>query len=233
MYHHVNSAPPPADIYAAALTTTDADFQRQLSYLKCAGYWPITVAQLFDGIYNGGPLPQKPVLLTFDDGHADAYTNVFPVLRWHGFVGTFSIVSGYVDLPGNVTWAQVIEMSNAGMEIVAHTVSHEDLNISRDDIVRYQAVESKRALEANIGKPVNYFTYPSGEPFVRGTPERQAQVVQILRESGYHGALATRNGTLQDPGQPFALSRVRVMNGVDIVKFAENMGGPPPAAIGC
>ena len=233
MYHHVNSAPPPADIYEAALTTTDVDFWRQLAYLRCAGYGAITIGQLFDGMYNGAPLPARPVVLTFDDGYADAYTNAFPALRWHGLVGSFSIVTGYVDIPFYVTWGQVIEMANAGMEITAHSVTHEDLNISRDDIVYYQAVESKKALEANIGRPVNYFTYPSGEPFLRGSPARQQRVVQILQESGYHGALAIKNGALQDPRNPFALSRIRVHNGVDILKFAENMGGPSPAAIGC
>lgn len=233
MYHHVNSAPPPADIYEAALTTTDADFSRQLAYLRCAGYGTITLAQLFDGMYNGAPLPEKPVLLTFDDGYADAYTNVFPQLRWHGFGGSFSIVTGYVDIPPYVTWPQVIEMANAGMEMIAHSVTHEDLNTSPDQIVYYQVVESKRALEANLGRPVNYFTYPSGEPFFRGSPERQHRVVEILREAGYHGALAIKNGAVQDPANPFALNRIRIMAGVDIVKFAENMGGPPPQAIGC
>jgi peptidoglycan/xylan/chitin deacetylase (PgdA/CDA1 family) len=233
MYHHVNSLPPSADVYVAANTITDAEFHRQLAYLRCAGYGTITLAQLFDGMYNGAPLPAKPVVLTFDDGHADSYTNAFPALRWHGLVGSFSIVTGYVDIPPNITWGQIIEMASWGMEITAHSVTHEDLNISRDDIVYYQAVESKRALEANLGRQVAYFTYPSGEPFLRGSPERQQRVVQILQESGYHGALAIKNGALQDPRNPFALSRIRVMNGVDINKFAENMGGPPPAAIGC
>jgi len=233
MYHHINSAPPPADVYEAALTTSDADFSRQLAYLRCAGYGTVTIAQLFDGMYNGAPLPEKPVVLTFDDGYADAFTNALPLLRWHGFVGAFSIVTGYVDIPPYVTWQQVIDMANAGMEVIAHSVTHEDLNRSSDDIVRYQVVESKRALEANIGRPVNYFTYPSGEPFVHGTAARQRRVVEILRESGYHGGLAIRNGLVQDPANPFALSRIRIMNGVELAKFAENMGGPPPEAIGC
>jgi peptidoglycan/xylan/chitin deacetylase (PgdA/CDA1 family) len=232
MYHHVNSAPF-ADVYSAANTVTDADFHSQLAYLRCAGYGTVTLAQLFDGMYNGAPLPARPVVLTFDDGHADSYSNAFPALRWHGLVGSFSIVTGYVDIPPNITWGQIIEMASWGMEFTAHSVTHEDLNISRDDVVYYQAVESKRALEANLGRQVAYFTYPSGEPFLRGSPERQQRVAQILQESGYHGALAIRNGSLQDPRNPFALSRIRVTNGVDINKFAENMGGPPPAAIGC
>jgi len=233
MYHHVNSAPPPADVYEAALTTSDADFSRQLAHLRCAGYGAVTLAQLFDGMYNGAPLPARPVVLTFDDGYADAFTNAFPLLRWHGVVGSFSIVTGYVDIPPYLTWAQIGEMANAGMEIIAHSVTHEDLNRSPDDIVRYQVAESKRVLEEHLGRPVNYFTYPSGEPFYRGSQARQRRVVDILRESGYQGALAIKNSPLQDPANPFALSRIRVMNGVDIGKFAENLGGPPPEAIGC
>jgi peptidoglycan/xylan/chitin deacetylase (PgdA/CDA1 family) len=232
MYHHVNRSPPASEL-EARLTTTDADFARQLGYLRCAGYYSITLSQLFDGIYGGAPLPEKPVILTFDDGYADAYTNAFVQLNRAGFGGTFSIVTGWVGQPGYLTWDQIREMTGVGMEMVAHSVSHPDLGVEPDNVVRDQLNRSKRELEENLGQPVAFFVYPSGEPFRYGTKERQAQVVSMLQEAGYRGALTATWNLAQDPAAPFALNRVRVSGGIEIKTFAENMGGPAPEAIGC
>ncbi len=232
MYHHVNSAPPPSE-FEARLTVTDADFSRQLAYLRCAGYSSVTLAQLFDGIYNGAPLPSKPVVLTFDDGYADAYTNAFPLLRGQGFGATFSIVTGFVGQSGYVTWEQVQEMSRSTMEIASHSVNHVSLDKAPDEIVRAELADSKRILEEKLARPVEFFTYPAGEPFYRGTPERQRQVVEMVREAGYRGALAVKNSLTQDPAAPYSFSRLRVTGGVDLRKFAENMGAPLPETIGC
>ena len=232
MYHHVNSAPPPSDL-DARLTVTDADFARQLSYLRCAGYYSITLSQLFDAIYDGAPLPEKPVILTFDDGHLDAYANAFPLLQEAGFGAAFSIVTGWVGQPASANWEQLQQMAAAGMEIASHSVSHPDFGKNSDDVVRDQLDRSKRELEEKLGQPVSFFVYPAGEPFRFGTPQRQAQVMAIVQEAGYRGAVTARWNIQQDPAHPFALSRVRVSGGVDIQNFARNMGGPSPDAIGC
>ena len=232
MYHHVNSAPPESDL-EARLTVTDADFLRQLAYLRCAGYYSITLSQLFDAMYSGAPLPQNPVILTFDDGHLDAYTDAFPMLKAAGFSGTFGIVTGWVGQPDVVSWDQVREMAGAGMEIVSHSASHPDLGKASDDVVRQQLSASKSELEEKLGLPISFFVYPSGEPFRSGTAQRQAQVVQMVKEAGYKGALTTQWNLLQDPAKPFALNRVRVSGGIDINKFAAGLGGPATGATGC
>ncbi len=232
MYHHVNSAPPTSE-FESRLTVTDADFVRQLEYLKCAGFSTVTLSQLFDGIYNGAPLPAKPVLLTFDDGYVDSYTNAFPRLREHSFGGTFSIVTAFAGQSGYVSWGQVQEMAHGGMEIASHSVNHTNLDKAPDETVRAELAESRRMLEEKVGQPVLFFTYPSGEPFFRGTAERQRQVVEMVRAAGYRGALAVKNSLTQDPGAPYSLSRLRVTGGVDLRKFAENMGAPLPETIGC
>jgi peptidoglycan/xylan/chitin deacetylase (PgdA/CDA1 family) len=232
MYHHVTSAPQASEL-DARLTVTDADFARQLAYLRCAGYYSITLSQLFDGIYSGAPLPEKPVILTFDDGYADAYTNAFPLLKWAGFGATLSVVTGWIGRPAYLNWEQLREMAGAGMEMAAHSVSHPDLGKEPDDVVRDQLSRSKRDLEDNLGQFVAFFVYPAGEPFRSASAERQAQVVTMVQEAGYRGALTATWNLAQDPAAPFALNRVRVSGGVDIQTFAENMGGPLPGDIGC
>ena len=232
MYHHVNSAPAASEL-DARLTVTDGDFARQLAYLRCAGYYSITLSQLLDGMQGGAPLPEKPVILTFDDGYAYAYTNAFAQLKWAGFAGSFAVVTGWAGQPGYLNWEQMQEMASAGMEMVAHSVSHPDLGKESDEIVRDQLGRSRRDLEEKLGQPVAFFVYPAGEPFRSGSKERQAQVVGMVQEAGYRGALTATWNLAQDPATPFALNRVRVSGGVDIQQFAENMGGPAPEAIGC
>jgi peptidoglycan/xylan/chitin deacetylase (PgdA/CDA1 family) len=232
MYHHVNTAPTASEL-DRRLTVTDADFARQLAYLRCAGYYSITLSQLFDGMYGGAPLPEKPVILTFDDGYADAYTNAFVHLKWAGFGGTLSVVTGWMGQSGYLSWEQIREMVGAGMEMVAHSVNHPDLGKEPDDVVRGQLSRSKRDIEENLGQPAAFFVYPSGEPFRSATTERQRQVVTMVQEAGYRGALTATWNLAQDPAAPFALNRVRVSGGVDIQAFAENMGGPDPDAVGC
>ena len=232
MYHFVNSRPP-ADELDWSLTTTEADFARQVTYLRCAGYYSITLSQLNDAMHGGAPLPEKPVVLTFDDGYKDAYTNAFPLLRSAGLGGTFGIVTDWVGQPDYVNWDQLREMAAAGMEIASHTTNHPDLGRESDAVVRDQLSRSKGALESQLGVPIAFFIYPAGEPFRSGTFERRAQVATMVQEAGYRGALTTRPDMLQDPFSPFALSRVRVAGGTDINTFAANMWGPPPDHIGC
>src|SRR5437667_8947606 len=119
------------------------------------------------------------------------------------------------------------------MEMMPHAVDHADLVKSQDAVVRNELLTSDRAAEEALGKAVPFVVYPSGEPFFRGSPERQQQVVAMVREAGYSGALAVKNALTQDPNTPYALNRIRVSGGVDIRKFAENMGGPLPETVGC
>jgi peptidoglycan/xylan/chitin deacetylase (PgdA/CDA1 family) len=232
MYHIIGPPDQPAN---DALAVSADDFKAQMSYLACAGYTPITVQRLFDAFDGKAALPDKPIILTFDDGWVGQYTYGFPVLRQHGFVGSFAIVTGFVEGGGPyMSWAQIAEMSNAGMEMVSHTVSHIDLGSTDDATVIDQLQTSKSTLEAHIGRSVDYFVYPSGEPFRSGTAERQAQVVQMLKDAGYRAALLDNNGYgAQDPAHPYELNRVRVSGGEGIDAYAGSIYGPSPDTLSC
>jgi peptidoglycan/xylan/chitin deacetylase (PgdA/CDA1 family) len=232
MYHIIGPPDRPAN---DALAVSEDDFKAQMSYLDCAGYTPITMQRLFDAFDGKASLPEKPIILTFDDGWVGQYTYGFPVLQQHGFAGSFAIATGFVEGGGPyMSWAQIEEISNAGMEIMSHTVNHIDLGVNSDETDRDELTTSKTDLEAHIGHPVNYFVYPSGEPFRSGSEDRQAAVVQILSDTGYRGALLDDNGYgNQDPARPFELSRVRVSGGEDIYTYAGSIYGESPDAISC
>lgn len=233
MYHDVSGVPLD-DIYRAGSNVLPADFSAQLDYLRCAGYTTISMAQLFDAIAGRGALPEKPVILTFDDGYSDHYTEVFSLLRAHNMTGSFAIITGFVEGGGDyVSWAQIKEMADAGMEMMSHTVTHIDMKTSDDATVAEQLAASRTALEQHTGRAPEFLVYPAGEPFRSGTVERQAAVVSLVEEAGYRGALlAGPSSTAQDPGQPFALNRVRVGESTDLATYAALIGGPPPEGCG-
>jgi peptidoglycan/xylan/chitin deacetylase (PgdA/CDA1 family) len=232
MYHIIGPPDRPAN---DALAVSEADFKAQMSYLTCAGYTPITVQRLFDAFDGQAALPEKPIILTFDDGWVGQYTYGFPVLRQHGFVGSFAIVTGFVEGGGPyMSWAQIQEMANAGMEMMSHTVWHIDLGSTDDATDIDQLQTSKSTIATHIGHSVDYFVYPSGEPFRSGTAERQAQVVQMLKDAGYRAALLDNNGYgAQDPAHPYELNRVRVSGGEGIAAYAGSIYGPSPDVVSC
>lgn len=232
MYHIIGPPDRPAN---DALAVPEADFRAQMSYLACAGYTPITVQRLFDAFGGKAALPDKPIILTFDDGWEGDYQYGYAVLKEHGFAGSFAIVTGFVDAGGPyMTWAQIKEMSDAGMEMMSHTATHIDLGSTDDATDAAQLSESKAALEGKTGRPVDYLVYPAGEPFRSGGAERQAQVVQMLKDAGYRGALLDGSGYGgQDPAAPYELNRVRVSGGEDIYTYAGSIYGPDPDSLHC
>ncbi|NIV37881.1 MAG: polysaccharide deacetylase family protein, partial [Anaerolineae bacterium] len=79
------------------LSVSPRDFEEQLAYLQQEGYESITLNDLALHLTRGKPLPPKPIILTFDDGYANAYTEAFPLLQQYGFAGTFFVISEPVD----------------------------------------------------------------------------------------------------------------------------------------
>ena len=230
MYHDVSDTPP-NDIYRAPLNVRPDVFSRQMDYLECAGYTAITPSRMAEAIAGSGALPPKPVVLTFDDGYVDQYTDAFPILKRHGMTGAFSIITGYADVGSEyMTWSQIETMAGAGMEMMSHTVTHADLNVVDDATALGQMRDSRLAITQHTGRAPAFLVYPSGEPFRSGTAERQAQIVSMAAAAGYSGAfLAGPASTTQDPSHAFQFNRLRVDGSVDLVTFADMVGGPPPA----
>lgn len=188
-----------------------------MRYLVRTGYRPITLRDLVYHLTLGAPLPEKPIVLTFDDGYEDNYTNAYPLLKKYGFVGTFFIVTEPVDSEraGYMSWAQIEIMSTNGMEIGAHSYTHPDLRDKPMDYIIWQAVAPKEAIEARIQQPVRFFSYPSGR--------YDEQVVNVLRSANFWGAVTIETGTYQSSQRPFELRRIRVRGSDTLNMFAQKL----------
>jgi peptidoglycan/xylan/chitin deacetylase (PgdA/CDA1 family) len=161
-YHQVR--PPTARDGADArpYIVAPAALSRQMQALDAAGFHTITGDQLVAHVARGARLPSKPVLLTFDDASAGQFTAALPILRRHGFVATFFVMTVVLDKPGWLTRRQVRALDRAGMTIGAHTWDHSAVPDYTGTDWRTQIDEPTRALSRLVGHPVRLFAYPFG-----------------------------------------------------------------------
>jgi peptidoglycan/xylan/chitin deacetylase (PgdA/CDA1 family) len=215
MYHYISVPPADADIYRKDLSIAPEIFEEQMDWLEDSGYEPVTLYDLMIALNSGRKhLPEKPIILTFDDGYVDNYENAFPVLREHDFVGTFFILTDVTDRsdPGYMTWEMLTEMSRAGMDIEVHGREHFDMSDRDYDWLLFHLLGPAQTIEANLGYPPRFLAYPSGS--------YDAAVIEVAREVGYWGAVTTYHGAQQDKDTPFEMQRIRIPGDWSIATFA-------------
>jgi peptidoglycan/xylan/chitin deacetylase (PgdA/CDA1 family) len=175
LYHAVTDRP---SGWIADYTVRPDQFARHVELIAESGRTPVTVSTLRAGFAGTGALPDRPVVITFDDGFADTVEVAGRTLSQRGIVSTVYVTSDFVASgrsPGNdrmMTWEQVRELAADGHEIGAHSHTHPQLDMlpaatSRDEIFR-----SKRLIEDALGREVRSFAYPHGYH----TPRVRAQV---------------------------------------------------------
>jgi peptidoglycan/xylan/chitin deacetylase (PgdA/CDA1 family) len=217
MYHYISKPPANADVYRLDLSVTPGNFKAQLAWLQSQGYQTITLTDLVYHLTLGWPLPDKPIILTFDDGYRDSYTQAFPLLKKYGYVGTFFLVTKPIDEgdPAYLTWDMVEEMHNAGMDLEPHGYRHYDLRGRDVDFLVYEIVAAKEAIEAHTGVTARFFSYPSGS--------YDDQTVAVLKSAHFWAAVTTAQGATHTSDDLFELSRVRMRGRYDLEEFATLM----------
>jgi len=185
------------------LAITPNEFDEQMSYLHDNGYTTISPDQLLDYIQYNEPLPENPILITFDDGYRDAYLEAYPILKKYNFTATIFLITDYV---GNnsryLTWEQVKEMHDNGFVFGSHTLNHISLAGATNEYVEYQLGKSREAIEWQLKEPVKYFAYPGG--FYSQT------TTQLLQQTGYRGAFTVNLGRDKTNSDVFALNRIPI-----------------------
>lgn len=206
LMYHVISDPPPGAPYPDLYVTAD-EFADQMEALKAAGYTAVTLQELWDGWQDGGPLPRRPVVLTFDDGYRSHMVNALPVLQRLGWPGVLFLELKNLKPDWGLREAQVRKLIAAGWEIDSHTIDHPDLTTIDAARLEREVGESRRQLRAKFGVPVNFFCYPAGR--------YDETVIAAVERAGYLAATTVNPGLAQpDEAGRFELDRVRVNNGV-------------------
>lgn len=219
MYHDIL---PEKEVF---FDVTPEEFEADLALIQANGLTPISLDQLVQHLSTGSQLPEKPILLTFDDGYEGHYSYVYPLLKRYGYPAVFSIYPSKVGKGfgrSSLTWAQLRQMAaDPLVTIASHSVTHPpDLRELTDAELRYEVVEAKRILETELGIPIKHFVYPEGK--------YDQRVAHWVQRSGYESAL-----TMNDEEDRFAEQSVNLL-GIDrigqsrledVIPLA--YGGPP------
>ena len=236
MYHSISHD---ATARFRQFTVSPQLFANQMAYLYRQGYTPITVTQFVTMRSQGGAaLPEKPIVLTFDDGFADFYHEALPVLEQYSFPATLYVTTAFVDRTSlwleregetdrkMLTWQQLREINARGIECGAHSHSHPQLDILHSKAARDEILQSKRLLEEHLSQEVFSFAYPFGY-YTR-------QVQQLVQEAKYTSACAVKHTTSSETDNPFSLPRLMVRASTSMEEFAALLIGhssSPVAAV--
>ena len=198
-YHQVN------DEKHSALTLHVDQFRDQMEYIHNQGYNTITLAQLYDYLENGTELPNKPIVITFDDGYVDNYKNVLPILKEYNMKATLFMISDAANTPGFVSTEQMHQMEAGGFDIQGHTNHHKILTKIDPTELSDALLGGKTSLEGILGEPIEYLAYPGGF--------NDMLVQYVTKQSGYKMAFTVQPGTVQPGDNLYALNRLAIFQG--------------------
>lgn len=214
MYHSVGGREQSARGAYYQTSVSPENFSRQMALLNRKGYRTCRLHEVityFDKPAAG--TDDKVVVITFDDGFADFYTEAFPILHRFGLASTMFLPTGYISdsavaFKGQncMTWAQVRELQKCGVEFGSHTVTHPQLRTLNRSAIERELIDSKRAIEDRTGCATESFAYPYAFPQV------DARFRQMLREcledSGYSNGVCTMVGRANESSDRFFLERL-------------------------
>lgn len=180
LYHNiVPEMTPGLDPY---LNISADSFAREMRALKNSGYNAITYEEYYNFVLYNTPLPEKPILINFDDGYLTNYLYAYPVLKELSMKATIFVITDRrgKNPSGNphFSWSQAKEMSDSGViDIQSHTHTHQLSTSLTDRQLKYELETSKKLVERNLGKKCNVLAYPFGK-----ANERE---INAAREAGY------------------------------------------------
>lgn len=199
-----------------------ADFEAQIKYLVDNGYKVIMPDDLLDAWEKDRPLPDKPVIITFDDGHEDIYKNVFPILQKYGIRATVFLVTDHIGMTDYLTWGVVQALQNGGfIDFQSHTKSYKNLTKLRGDKLWDEIYGSKQAIEWALKKPVKFIAYPEGK--------YSLDAEDTCKECGFRAGFIEDYGLAKNDKDNFVLTRIPVLgsNSHTLLRFQLRLKGSP------
>ena len=216
VYHRVN------DTDTNPTTLKVADFEAQLKYLVDNGYHVIAPDDLLDAWETGKPLPDKPIVLTFDDGHEDIYKNVFPLLQKYNMRATVFIVTDHICRKDYLSWDFVRALQAGGyMDFESHTMTYKDLTTLKGDKLWNEIYGSKQAIEWALKKPAKFIAYPDGKYTL--------DAEDTSKEVGFRAGFIEDYGLATNDSNSYVLTRIPV-RGSDshtMLRFQLRLKGSP------
>jgi peptidoglycan/xylan/chitin deacetylase (PgdA/CDA1 family) len=242
MYHSISDEPEPGVPAYYQTNTSPAVFRQHMQFLADQGYRTINLDQLVSWLTKGGEVSAfqdfsfsafpKPVVLTFDDGFRNFYTDAFPVLQNHGFTVTVFLPTAFIRASRPVqgsrfdgsgfkvpchfpfrnphceflTWNEVRELRQAGIQFGSHTVNHPKLVELSWSGIQSELSNSKSDIEQHLGEPVSAFCYPFAFPQTDRSFANSFR--DLVLQTGYSCCTTTELGRVHPGSDPFRLKRL-------------------------
>ncbi len=218
MYHYIEYVKDAGDIIRKKLDINPFTFNKQLESLQVAGYTTYFVRDIPQLLQNPSELEnKKPVVLTFDDGYEDFYTDAFPILKKYNMKATIYLIYDFIGRKGYLTDKEIRELIDSGLvEVGDHTLDHVYLKLAPLSFARKQIFESKRILEDRFGIKVDTFAYPYGA-FSQDT-------INLVKEASFSAAVSVIPGVMQSGDDLYYLYRIRPgMFGSDAARVLDRL----------
>jgi peptidoglycan/xylan/chitin deacetylase (PgdA/CDA1 family) len=205
-------------------------FRQHMRYLAMTGYTVIPLRHLYEYVSGKrASIPKNAVVVTIDDGWRSTYTEVFPEMQKRKFPFTVFIYPKIIGQTAYaMSWKQVKEMSDAGVDIQSHSLSHPFLTQRRHSSfderayvtwLQHELAESKKILETQTGRTVSFLAYPYGD--------YDHKVADTAAKSGYSAALTCDFGRVRRGSDPLRMKRMVIDKKMDFASFRKYLGVSP------
>lgn len=238
MYHSISDDPESAAAAYYRVCTSPRRFAEHMEWLAAAGWQGVTVSEGLaalgsspePGAKSPASPPAKLVAITFDDGFRDFHTAAHPVLQRHGFSATMYLPTAFIGEERKsfkthecLTWSEVRELQQAGIEFGSHSVNHPCLiELARPEI-EAELRESKATIEQRLGVPVGSFAYPYAFP--QEHRSFAASFRELLATTGYRSGVTTIIGRAGAAHDHLRLPRIPVNSDDDHFLFTAKLAG--------
>ena len=212
LMYHVLANPPPGVAYPD-LFVRPADFSAEMSWLGQRGYHAVTLDTVWRAWHGRGRLPERPIVISFDDGYRSDVGVALPVLKSHNWAGVLNLAWHNLG-PRGLAPRGVRRLIHAGWEIDAHSLTHPDLTAVGDVQLENEIAGSRRQIRKTFHVPVDFFCYPAGR--------YDARVAAAVERAGFFGATSTEYG-LARPSDPYTLDRIRIDGSDGLRGFASKL----------
>ncbi len=209
--------------------TSPAVFEQQMEWLHLEGFRSVGLTEAAHRITQPS-IPENWVVITFDDGYRNFYTDAFPVLNRFGFTATMFLPTAYIGETPQIfnkkpcmTWSEVRELQRCGIEFGSHTVTHPQLHEIELGKVREEVEKSKHVIEDKLASKVDSFAYPYAFPDTDAAFRKQLR--DILQQAGYANGVCTTIGRPRRGSDSYFLKRLPVNSCDDAQLFQAKLDG--------
>ncbi len=191
------------------------EFEQQVRMLYELKYTSITLGQMVDVLRNGGELPARPVMFTFDSTELGQWKHAYPILKKYGFVGNLLIKANHVDAKNSLTKDQIQTMLDDGWDI--GSAGYYGNSMTDRSVMGQEIGQSKAKLEEIFERDILVFAYPDGYT------DPDGEIINRTVQYGYYAALAgnLRSTEISVSENMYYIPRYEIRKGVSYNQFLE------------